>query len=174
VFNHSVQSVATLERLLDKTKGAELLSLAPHLAPHIAEFEEEISLGLTRAGLVKLAILAELPCLRHKLLHLLEALTFGLLAALLALTCLMSLPLLRRTGLTRRELLAIYCLVMVGGTIISHGLLPIALVGCKEEPPSEAPVTGARRGSSSPRSRRARSSRWPPPRTGRWRHDDLK
>lgn len=57
VFNHSVQSVATLERLLDKTTGPELLVLAPHLAPHIGEFEEEISLGLTRAGLVKLAVL---------------------------------------------------------------------------------------------------------------------
>ncbi len=57
VFNHSVQSVATLERLLDKTTGPELLVLAPHLLPHIADFEEEISLGLTRAGLVKLAVL---------------------------------------------------------------------------------------------------------------------
>ena len=57
VFNHSVQSVATLERLLDKTTGPELLILAPHLVPHIGEFEEEISLGLTRAGLVKLAVL---------------------------------------------------------------------------------------------------------------------
>jgi len=57
VFNHSVQSVATLERLLDKTTGPELLNLAPHLVPHIVDFEEEISLGLTRAGLVKLAVL---------------------------------------------------------------------------------------------------------------------
>jgi poly(A) polymerase len=57
VFNHSVQSVATLERLLDKTTGPELLILAPHLVPHIGEFEEEISPGLTRAGLVKLAVL---------------------------------------------------------------------------------------------------------------------
>ncbi len=57
VFNHSVQSVATLERLFDKTTGAEMLGLAPHLVPHIGDFEEEISPGLTRAGLVKLAIL---------------------------------------------------------------------------------------------------------------------
>jgi poly(A) polymerase len=57
VFNHSVQSVATLERLLDKTTGPELLSLSPHLVPHIGEFEEETSLGFTRAGLVKLAVL---------------------------------------------------------------------------------------------------------------------
>jgi len=57
VFNHSVQSIATLERLLDKTTGAEMLGLAPHLVPHIGDFEEEVSPGLTRAGLVKLAIL---------------------------------------------------------------------------------------------------------------------
>jgi poly(A) polymerase len=57
VFNHSVQSVATLERLLDRTTGPEMLSLAPHLVPHIGEFDEEISLGFTRAGLVKLAVL---------------------------------------------------------------------------------------------------------------------
>ena len=57
VFNHSVQSVATLERLLNRETGPELLALAPHLVPHIAEFEVEISPGLTRAGLVKLAIL---------------------------------------------------------------------------------------------------------------------
>jgi poly(A) polymerase len=57
VFNHSVQSVATLERLLSQDTGPEMLILAPHLVPHIADFEEEINLGLTRAGLVKLAIL---------------------------------------------------------------------------------------------------------------------
>ena len=57
VFNHSVQSVATLERLLNQETGPELLSLAPHLVPHVGDFEEEISLGLTRAGLVKLAVL---------------------------------------------------------------------------------------------------------------------
>jgi poly(A) polymerase len=57
VFNHSVQSVATLERLFDKTTGAKMLGLAPHLLPHIGDFGEEISPGLTRGGLVKLAIL---------------------------------------------------------------------------------------------------------------------
>lgn len=57
VFNHSVHSVETLERLFDKKMGAELLCLAPHLAPHIKDFEEDISPGLTRGGLVKLAIL---------------------------------------------------------------------------------------------------------------------
>ncbi|MBN2100017.1 MAG: CCA tRNA nucleotidyltransferase [Dehalococcoidia bacterium] len=57
VFNHSVQSVATLERLFDKKTGAELLGLAPHMATHIGDFEEEISPILTRGGLVKLAIL---------------------------------------------------------------------------------------------------------------------
>jgi poly(A) polymerase len=57
VFNHSVQSVATLERLFDRTTGAEMLGLAPHIAPHIGDFDEEISPGLTRAGLAKLAIL---------------------------------------------------------------------------------------------------------------------
>jgi poly(A) polymerase len=57
VFNHSVQSVATLERLFDKTTGTEMLGLAPHLTPHIGDFDEEISPGLTRGGLVKLAIL---------------------------------------------------------------------------------------------------------------------
>ncbi len=57
VFNHSVQSVATLERLFDRTTGAEMLGLAPHIAPHIGDFNEEISPGFTRAGLVKLAIL---------------------------------------------------------------------------------------------------------------------
>jgi poly(A) polymerase len=55
VFNHSVHSVGTMERLFDKTTGPELLTLAPHLIPHIPEFEEELSLGLTRGGLVKLA-----------------------------------------------------------------------------------------------------------------------
>ena len=57
VFNHSVQSVAKLERLLNKTTGAEMLGLAPHLEPHIGDFDEEISPDLTRGGLVKLAIL---------------------------------------------------------------------------------------------------------------------
>jgi poly(A) polymerase len=57
VFNHSVQSVATLERLLRPETGPDMLVLAPHLAPHIGEFREEVSPGLTRAGLVKLAIL---------------------------------------------------------------------------------------------------------------------
>ena len=46
---------------------------------------------------------------------------------LLALTAAMTLPLLRRTGLTRPELLTVYCLLMVGGAVISHGLFPIAL-----------------------------------------------
>jgi len=55
VFNHSIQSVAALERLFDKT--AEMPGLAPHLVPHIGGFDEQISPGLTRAGLVKLAIL---------------------------------------------------------------------------------------------------------------------
>jgi poly(A) polymerase len=55
VFNHSVHSVGTLERLFDRTTGPELLTLAPHLIPHIPEFEEELSLGLTRGGLVKMA-----------------------------------------------------------------------------------------------------------------------
>ncbi|MDM8000541.1 MAG: hypothetical protein QUS33_11250, partial [Dehalococcoidia bacterium] len=57
VFNHSVQSVGTLERLLDRRTGPQMLSLAPHLLSHIGEFEEEVSPGLTRGGLVKLAIL---------------------------------------------------------------------------------------------------------------------
>ena len=34
---------------------------------------------------------------------------------------------LRRLGLSRRELLTVYSLLMVGGTVISHGLFPIAL-----------------------------------------------
>ena len=46
---------------------------------------------------------------------------------LLVLTTLMTLPPLRRSGLTRRELLTIYSLVLVGGTVIGHGLFPIAL-----------------------------------------------
>ena len=57
VFNHSVQSVGTLERLLRPETGPDMLVLAPHLVPHIGEFREEVSPGLTRAGLVKLAIL---------------------------------------------------------------------------------------------------------------------
>lgn len=57
VFNHSVQSVAALERLLDPETGPDMLSLAPHLAPHIESFREEAGPGLTRAGLAKLAIL---------------------------------------------------------------------------------------------------------------------
>jgi hypothetical protein len=46
---------------------------------------------------------------------------------LLLLTALMTLPPLRRSGLTRRELLTIYSLVLVGGTVIGHGIFPIAL-----------------------------------------------
>lgn len=57
VFDHSVQSVAAVERLLDPETGPEMLALAPHLAPHIGEFREEASPGLVRAGLVKLALL---------------------------------------------------------------------------------------------------------------------
>jgi len=49
------------------------------------------------------------------------------LAMLLCLSAAMMLPLLRRVGLTRRELLAIYCLVTVGGGVVSGGLLPFAL-----------------------------------------------
>ena len=57
VFNHSVQTVVMLERLLDRKEGPELLVLAPRMVPHIGDFEEEISMGLTRAGLVKVACL---------------------------------------------------------------------------------------------------------------------
>lgn len=57
VFNHSVQSVASLEGLLHPETGPERLALAPHLVPHIGEFQEEITPGLARAGLVKLALL---------------------------------------------------------------------------------------------------------------------
>ncbi len=57
VFNHSVQSVASLEILLHPDTGPDMLTLAPHLPPHIGEFREEISPGLTRAGLAKLAVL---------------------------------------------------------------------------------------------------------------------
>lgn len=48
-------------------------------------------------------------------------------AVLLALGALMALPWLRRRGLRRSELLTVYCLVLVGGAIIGHGLFPIAL-----------------------------------------------
>ena len=46
---------------------------------------------------------------------------------LLLLASLASFRPLRRAGLSRGELLTVYCLVMVGGTVISHGLFPIAL-----------------------------------------------
>jgi hypothetical protein len=46
---------------------------------------------------------------------------------LVLLTALMALPAFRRTGLTQRELLTIYSLVLVGGTVIGHGIFPIAL-----------------------------------------------
>jgi hypothetical protein len=46
---------------------------------------------------------------------------------LLLLTALMTLPPLRRSGFTQSELLTIYSLVLLGGTVISHGLFPIAL-----------------------------------------------
>ncbi len=41
----------------DRRRGRTCWSSAPHLVPHIGEFREEVSPGLTRAGLVKLAIL---------------------------------------------------------------------------------------------------------------------
>ncbi len=49
------------------------------------------------------------------------------IVVLLLLAALMTLPPLRRSGLTRRELLTVYSLVLVGGTVIGHGLFPIAL-----------------------------------------------
>jgi hypothetical protein len=49
------------------------------------------------------------------------------IVVLLVLGALMSLPRFRRGGLTRRELLTIYCLIAIGGTIIGHGMFPIAL-----------------------------------------------
>jgi len=49
------------------------------------------------------------------------------IVVLLVLTALMALPPLRRTGLTRRELLTVYSLLLIGGTMISHGLFPLAL-----------------------------------------------
>ncbi len=45
------------------------------------------------------------------------------LAALFLLAALMSLPALRRSGLTRRELLVVYVVVLVGSPIYSHGIL---------------------------------------------------
>lgn len=49
------------------------------------------------------------------------------IVVLLLLTALMTLSPLRRSGLTRSELLTVYSLVLLGGTVISHGLFPIAL-----------------------------------------------
>ncbi len=49
------------------------------------------------------------------------------IVVLLLLTALMALRPLRRRGLTRRELLTVYSLILIGGAIISHGLFPIAL-----------------------------------------------
>ncbi|MCX5992465.1 MAG: HD domain-containing protein [Chloroflexi bacterium] len=57
VFHHSIETVAALERLLNREKEIELLALAPHLVPHIEGFEEEIGIGVTRAVLMKLAAL---------------------------------------------------------------------------------------------------------------------
>jgi hypothetical protein len=47
---------------------------------------------------------------------------------LLLLAAAMGLPLLRRAGLSRRELLAVYCLVLVGAPVLTHAVLVWMLV----------------------------------------------
>ncbi|UCC68513.1 MAG: hypothetical protein JSV79_00835 [Armatimonadota bacterium] len=48
--------------------------------------------------------------------------------ALFVLTALMGMPLLRRAGLSRRELLVVYCMLLVGIPVVSHGVLAWMLV----------------------------------------------
>lgn len=57
VFNHSVQTVAALEGLLDKATSEELLTLTPRLKTYSGIFDEEIAGGVTRCVLLKLAAL---------------------------------------------------------------------------------------------------------------------
>lgn len=47
----------------------------------------------------------------------------GPIASLFLLAAVMSLPVMRRGGLTRKELLVIFCVVIVGGPLVSHGIL---------------------------------------------------
>jgi len=58
VFHHSIETVAALERLLStKGDGDEVLNLVPRSLPLIQHFEEEVSSGVTRSTLLKLAAL---------------------------------------------------------------------------------------------------------------------
>jgi hypothetical protein len=45
------------------------------------------------------------------------------IVVLFLLSAAMSLPVLRRVGLSRRELLAVYCMVLVAAPVVSHGVL---------------------------------------------------
>ncbi len=83
-------------------------------------------------ALVALTILTPLAFYVEIIWYQVPDLTSGVPASapilvLLLLTALMALPPLRRSGLTRRELLTIYSLVLIGGTVISHGMFPLAL-----------------------------------------------
>ena len=57
VFQHSVQTVAALEGMLDPSREEEVLSLAPRLRSHAPQLNQEIAGGITRAVLLKLAAL---------------------------------------------------------------------------------------------------------------------
>ncbi len=48
--------------------------------------------------------------------------------ALFLLTALVGIPALRRAGFTRRELLVVYCIVLVGAPVLTHGILAWMLV----------------------------------------------
>ena len=48
--------------------------------------------------------------------------------AVFALAAVMALPVLRRVGLSRRELLAVYAILLVGGPVVSHSILVWMLV----------------------------------------------
>lgn len=57
VFHHSIETVAALEGLLYENMEVELVGLAPHLASHVEDFDDEIGAGVTRATLLKIAAL---------------------------------------------------------------------------------------------------------------------
>ncbi len=57
VFHHSIETVAALERLLNRCGEGDVLACVPHRLYAGDHFEEEISSGLTRSALGKLAAL---------------------------------------------------------------------------------------------------------------------
>lgn len=57
VFHHSIETVASVERLLRVKDEDEVLSLLPRSPTFLQHFEEEVSGGVTRSTLLKLAAL---------------------------------------------------------------------------------------------------------------------